>query len=260
MAFRFGPGPILDSFPGAQAAYSLRKLSSAYTGPILTVRRSSDNATTNIGLYRYTIDTDAILSFVGNGNGFVTTWYDQSGNGVNLVQGNTALQFNIVTSGSLHYEGNEVVMNAATDRVFTRNTSAVTLNDWTIYVKSKMTGLYGHYVGHPASATGFMQHFQQGLCYYFGGYNNLAGGSGAGYSTDYRKIQAKRNATSTNVRGYQNGVNLGNSNINTSLDISTNSHIFGNFAGGGYSGTIRECIIYPVEHSDFTISQINNMS
>jgi hypothetical protein len=258
MAFRFGPGPILDSFPGAQAAYSLRKLSSVYTGPIITVRRSSDNATASIGFYRYTLDTDAILNFVGSGNGFVTTWYDQSGNGVNLIQGNTALQFNIVTSGSLHYEGNDVVMNAATDKAFLRNTSAVTLSNWTIYVKSRMSGNYGHYVGHPSSTTGFMQHHTQGLCYYFGGYNDIAGGTG--YSTNYRKIQAKRNSTSTNIRGYQNGVNLGNSNVNTSLDISTNAQIFGNFAGGGYSGTIRECIIYPVEHSDFTISQINNMS
>jgi hypothetical protein len=104
-----------------------------------------------------------------------------------------------------------------------------------------------------------MQHWQQGLSYWFNSvYNNIAGGSG--YSTDYRKIQAKRNSTSTNVRGYQNGINLGNANVNTSLNISTNAQIFGNFAGGGYSGTIRECIIYPVEHSDLTISQINNMS
>lgn len=257
MGFRYGPGPILDVFPGAQAAYSLQKLSSNYSGPCLTIRRDSDNTTTDIGFYRYTVDTDAVLRFVGNGSGFVTTWYDQSGNNVNLVQPTTTQQFNIATSGSLHYEGNEVVMNAATDRAFLRNTSTVTLDNWTIYVKSKMTGLYGHYVGHPGSATGFMQHWQQVLGYYFGGYNDITGGTG--YSTNYRKIQAKRNATSTNVRGYQNGVNLGSANINTSLNISTNAQIFGNFAGGGYSGTIKACIIYPVEHSDFTIAQINNM-
>jgi hypothetical protein len=35
---------LLDAVPGAAAAYSLRQLSNAYTGPVVTVRRSSDNA------------------------------------------------------------------------------------------------------------------------------------------------------------------------------------------------------------------------
>jgi hypothetical protein len=259
MAFRYGPGPILDAFPGAQAAYSLRLLRSTYTGSCLTVRRSSDNATRNIGFYRYTVDTQAVLDFVGSGNGFVTTWFDQSTNGVNLSQGTAASQFSIVTSGSLHYEGNDLVMNAATNRVFLRNTNSVTLANWTIYVKSRMTSPYGHYVGHPASLVGFMQHSGQGLSYWFNSvYNNLAGGFGAGYSTAYRKLQAKRNATSTTIRGYQNAINLGGANVATTLNIGTNAQIFGDFAGGGYSGTIRECLIYPVEHDDYTIGQINN--
>ena len=257
MAFRFGPGPLLDSFPGAQAAYSLRKMSSAYTGSCLTVRRSSDNATRNIGFYRYTVDTQAILDFVGSGNGFVTTWFDQSGNGVNIAQGTAASQFNIVTSGSLHFEGNDVVMNAATDRFFLRGTSTVSLSNWTIYVKSKMSGLYGKYVGPPGSNDGLIQHFQNGLVYFNGAYINIAGGGG--YSTAYRKIQAKRNSTTTNIRSYQNGVNLGNANIANSLNLGTNAQVFGNFAGGGYTGTVREMLIYPVEHSDLTVLQINNM-
>ena len=259
MAFRFGPGPLLDSFPGAQAAYSLRKLNSSYTGSCLTVRRSSDNATTNIGFYRYTIDTDAILRFVGTGSGFVTTWFDQSGNGVNLVQASAGSQFNIATSGSLHYEGNDVVMNAATDRAFLRNTNSVTLSNWTVYIKSKMSGLYGRYVGPPASNNGLMQHFSAGGYGYFNGAYISIGGGASSYSTAYRKIQAKRNSSTTNVRGYQNGVNLGNANIASDLNIGTNAQVFGNFAGGGYSGTVRECIIYPVEHNDLTVLQINNM-
>ena len=63
---------------------------------------------------------------------------------------------------------------------------------------------------------------------------------------------------SLTLRGYQNGINLGNNNVSTNLDISTNAKVFGEFAGGGYTGTIREMIIYPVEHNDFTILQINN--
>jgi hypothetical protein len=261
MAFRYGPGPILDSFPGAQAAYSLRKLSSAYTGSCLTVRRSSDNATANIGFYRYTVDTDAILNFVGNGSGFVTTWFDQSGNGVNLVQGTTSLQFNIATSGSLHYEGTEVVLSTTTDRYMNYNSGTATaFANWTIYVKGKSTNQYARYVQGGGNLTGFIQHFSIGLSYHNGSaYYNIAGGGGAGFSNSYRKVQASRSDT-TNIRGFVNGVNLGNTNVPSSTLNLANAQIFGNFAGQGWTGTARECIIYPVTHTDLTIAQINNMS
>ena len=101
MAFRYGPGPTLDIFPGAYVAYSLRKLSSAYTGSCITVRRSSDNATRDIGFYRYSLDQTALLDFVGADSAFVTTWYDQSGNARNATQGTAANQPRIVTSGSI---------------------------------------------------------------------------------------------------------------------------------------------------------------
>jgi len=262
MGFRYGPGPILDAFPGAQAAYSLQKLSSNYSGPCLTIRRDSDNATTDIGFYRYTVDTDAVLRFVGNGSGFVTTWYDQSGNGVNLVQPTSTRQFNIATSGSLHYEGRDVVLNSVTDKNFYRDTTASTaFTNWTIYVKGKTTNNYAMYVNGGFNTVGLMQHNGEDFGYSAGAYNSIAGG--AGYSTAYRKIQASRSDT-TNIRGFVNGVNLGNANVaGSTLNLkggdNFNGQIFGNFAGQGWTGTARACIIYPVTHNDFTVAQINNM-
>ena len=40
---------LLDTYPNAAAAYSVRKLRTAYTGSAIRVRRSSDNAEQNIG-------------------------------------------------------------------------------------------------------------------------------------------------------------------------------------------------------------------
>ena len=82
--------------------YSLRRLNTAYKGPAISVRRSSDNAQVDIN---YTLnrelDTQTLLDFVGSGNsGFVVTWYDQSGNGKHLVSGNTASP-TIVSAGTL---------------------------------------------------------------------------------------------------------------------------------------------------------------
>jgi hypothetical protein len=47
------------------------------------------------------LDAEALLSFVGNGNGFVRTWYDQSGNGRNATQTTLVNQPQIVASGAV---------------------------------------------------------------------------------------------------------------------------------------------------------------
>lgn len=96
------PSLLLDIYPNAAVAYSLRRLSSTYTGNLIRVRRSSDNTEQNIGYdANNVLDTAALLSFVGVGNGFVTTWYDQSGNGNNATQTTALNQPQIVSSGSL---------------------------------------------------------------------------------------------------------------------------------------------------------------
>jgi hypothetical protein len=93
---------ILDLYPNAAIAYSLRKLRSAYTGSAIRVRRSSDNAESDIGFTSGgDLDTAALTSFCGSGNGFVTTWYEQSGNGVNFTQTTAGSQPQIVSSGTI---------------------------------------------------------------------------------------------------------------------------------------------------------------
>ena len=95
---------LLDTYSGAAAAYSAaRRLSSTYTGALIRVRRSSDNTEQDIGYDGSNVlDEAALTSFVGSGNnGFVTTWYDQSGNSKNATQTTAANQPQIVSSGSV---------------------------------------------------------------------------------------------------------------------------------------------------------------
>jgi len=83
-------------------AYSVRLLSSAYYGSAFRVRRSSDNAEQNIPfLANGDLDTTNLTTFCGSSSGFVTTWYDQSGNGKNLSQANTTLQPQVVNAGTV---------------------------------------------------------------------------------------------------------------------------------------------------------------
>ncbi len=88
----------------ADAAFSLRRLSTGYTGSLVNVRRSSDNTTSDIGYDgNGYLDTATLKTFCGAGNGFVAIWYDQSGNARNEVMATTASQPQIVSSGSLIY-------------------------------------------------------------------------------------------------------------------------------------------------------------
>lgn len=92
---------LLDAYPNAAAAYSVRKLRSAYTGSAIRVRRSSDNTEQDIGFVNNVLDTSSLTSFCGSGDGFVTTWYDQSGNSNNVAQSTASYQPQIVSNGSV---------------------------------------------------------------------------------------------------------------------------------------------------------------
>ena len=93
--------PLLDLYPNAAAAYSVRKLSSPYTGSAIRVRRSSDNTEQDIGFSSGNLDTTTLTTFCSGTDGFVTTWYDQSDNGRNAIQTTAANQPQIVSSGSV---------------------------------------------------------------------------------------------------------------------------------------------------------------
>lgn len=97
-------------------ALSLRRLRSYYTGPLIRVRRSSDNTTMDVGFTAAgNLDTAALLAFVGTGSAFVTTWYDQSGSGCHAVQSTMVHQPAIVESGVL------IAMNGVPSMRFSGN-------------------------------------------------------------------------------------------------------------------------------------------
>jgi len=104
-----GVGPIgantviLDSLSSsATSAFSVkRKLRASYAGSAFRVRRSSDSTEQDIGFVNNVVDTASLLSFCGAGDGFVVTWYDQSGSGRDVTQATAASQAKIVSSGAL---------------------------------------------------------------------------------------------------------------------------------------------------------------
>jgi len=95
---------LLDDYPDAATAYSLRYLRAGYIGsPVIRVRRSSDNLEDD-----FTPDeiiNGVLESWVGVGNdGFVTIWYDQSLFTINAIQATLSAQPKIVSIGSIILE------------------------------------------------------------------------------------------------------------------------------------------------------------
>jgi hypothetical protein len=140
---------LLDRFAeGMAAAYYSGKLLTNYTGNAIRVRRSSDNAEADIGFDGTDLDTSSLTSFCSGTDGFVTTWYDQTGNGNNATQGTAANQPKIVSSGSvITVNGYQVIQYDGTDdNLGTSLTATGTMlmggSDGTAFYEVSISGAY----------------------------------------------------------------------------------------------------------------------
>lgn len=74
----------------AKGFYSVRRLFSQWTAPVIQIRRSTDSATLDFygDQYGTLLSATGVLvqNFIGTGTGYVTVWYDQSGRGNNATQ------------------------------------------------------------------------------------------------------------------------------------------------------------------------------
>ena len=97
---------LLDTYPNASAAYSLRDLASASVGSaVVRVRRSSDNTEQDFTSAEITDGT--LATFCSGTDGFVPVWYDQSGNSNNAVQVTAVNQPKLVSSGVVELDNNK---------------------------------------------------------------------------------------------------------------------------------------------------------
>jgi hypothetical protein len=124
------PAPLLffDVYDNGEIGFSYQKLRSAYSGDCIIVRRSSDNATLNIGFVNNYLDVASLLSFVGVYDGFITTWFDQSINGYTATQTNLSKQPIIVSGGTLIEENSFVSSDYAEARVNQMNINNATIS------------------------------------------------------------------------------------------------------------------------------------
>jgi hypothetical protein len=145
---------ILDDYSDGRLGFALFKLRTAYGGSCIRVRRSNDNAETDIGFDgNGNLDTAAIASHVGANSGFVVTWYDQGAAGKNATQSTTANQPRIVNAGTLEVQNGlpSLFFDGSNDNlIFTAETSNT---NWSSFITGKRTasGNIGLLLGSNAS-------------------------------------------------------------------------------------------------------------
>lgn len=120
----------LDDYGTPVVWYELVKRFSAYSGACIRVRRSSDNAEQDINFVNNLLDTTSLLSFVGAGNGFVTTFYTQVGT-KNVTNATATQQPQIVSSGALITRNGfvSVKYDGSNDNLFNWSSAFINAND-----------------------------------------------------------------------------------------------------------------------------------
>jgi hypothetical protein len=242
---------LLDTYSSATVAYSLRKLRNGYYGFAIRVRRSSDNAEQDIAFNTSGgLDTTSLLAFVGSGNGFVTTWYDQSGNGKHAVQTTAANQPFIVNTGVVNtynskpcvkFDGNGDYIETPYYTGTSNEFYFVTQTTDTQFVFPRGTDYYGFIAEQSSSTTNTSGYFSTQPQFYV----NSALVS-----------PTNRGVVYTLLNGYKLSVHKG-----TNISGTTGNLRFGNFnmspGALDFNGNLFEFIAYPSLQSSQTSIESN---
>jgi len=140
---------LLDTYSGAAAAYSLRLLSSAWSGESCVRVRvdTTGQPEYNIGFVNNELDTATLEARCTGGlDAYVVTWYDQSGNGNDVTQASAADQPKIVSSGSTLLLNNKPTIQSLNKRLLNNNfTTSVIKTDLFVYNTDSLNASFNCY-------------------------------------------------------------------------------------------------------------------
>lgn len=241
---------LLDLYSNAYYGWSIaRRLSSTYTGSLIRIRRSSDNAELDIGYNGSNeLDTSAITSFVGANSAYVTTKYDQSGNGRNWVQTTAAKQPRIVNAGTIDLENGKPTSVYTTTHIMSVSGLAPLLqptNGIMVYVfkLTKNTSIIHNGSG-SGSGSGWLDYFNNG--------DASVPSQNSGTLTYYKNgtlITATRDTLYDQFINTQALMSIASINL---VNIGWTGSIFDSYGGSfGFQGTLQEEVLF----SDQTNSQ-----
>jgi hypothetical protein len=252
---------LLDDFSEYQAAYSLRKLRSTYTGDAIRVQRASDSALQDIGFdSNGELDTTSLLAFAAGGTLTVRTWYDQGGLGYDCIQSSVSAQPTIVASGqTVTVNGKPAVDFDGTSDFLTAGTVNLNPSPRTVLT---FAGVFqfdsvssGQYVAAQWSSTTsnqvfallnlataqarFQTRFQDGTLV------RLSTGAGTtAINTQYVGVgQFKQNHS----KGVLNGTDYSGTNVNSTVNHASSQFTLGHrpdTSTGKFNGKLQEFVVW----------------
>ena len=231
------PGLLLEDYPGAAAAYSLRNLIDTTTN-VVRVRRSSDNTEQDFTATEITDGT--LTTFTGANDGFVTTWYDQSGNTNNVTQITAVNQPKLVDNGVVILDNGEPIFIFNNDYLLN---SSININQpYTTFDVSQASAIQSNVVIGNGNSNSQYYSSNETRSMYNGAVLN--GGIYTANATDLCFALAN-NTQSAIALNSENAIvgNAGSANI---ASMSLGAQVNGTL---GLNGSMQEFIIYPTDQS-----------
>ena len=241
---------LLDDYPNAAAAYSVRLLSSTYSGALVRIRKdtggqpekdfypdengelsldSEDGGNTRLG------------NWIGSNDGFVVTWYSQAGvSGRDATQSSASSQPKIISGGSLITDNGKAALEYTSGNQeltlsldFTNTHSVFTVNNFSARGKELIGASSRYLIYQDASNT--LYRLDSSIWRIFG----------ATISNNQQLLYVDRKPT--NVKLYENGVQIGTQQ--TATGAATVTNLSGENSTYNFLGTMQEVVIYTSDES-----------
>ena len=276
------PNLLLDNFPGADIAYSIRKLSKNYAGYAMKVRvdatldRTADVAFDDDGFVSASSkiynpssggsDGDTLATFVGSDNEvYLHTWYDQSGNTNNATDTSgspdAANQPKIYTSNSLITDVTSGTARAAllwdaADLLHFSNSGFALGGNATFYVERSTSAdnMIAWTLSFDNSTPAHYLHFQYSVAAKFYYQNGLADAASVAMNSGVNLDEKRRLFSYLATTSAQTVIANGVSNSSGDPDIGTSSMSGSSGLGYtlgyyGWQGKMQEFIHYDTDQT-----------
>ena len=258
------PNLLLEQYPGAHAAYSLRRVRGEYNGPAIRLRRTSDGETLDIGFdAQGNLDTAASDTFHDGTNLTCEIWYDQSGNGLHSVQSTPVAQ-------PLLYNNAGIIISSGTPglRFVRTGTDTLPFDNTGLDIGSLSAFVVGTFVdtadteyllavsGSDNDKRFYVPVMFNGNFKYEYGDTAAVGAVAANTSKSLHTMIA--GSTQGNVQAWRNDIHLGSKALDSGIDDATG---IASLAGVGYlNGFVYEIVVYGSDQSTNRVAIANNIN
>jgi hypothetical protein len=236
---------LLDTYTGAAAGYSVRRIASSATN-LMRIREDSGDTETDIGYdSNGDLDLAAIASHCGSANGYVVTWYDQAGSN-NATQSTGTAQPQIYNGTAVITENGKPALSFSTDTFdFTITGNANNFSSFTVATNDATTSSHMQFA--LSISPRWWHWYQSGNAQFWYGNTSIT-------HSAYDQSQHLSTMIAGSTLGHA-GFWIDNVKASTTATLNTSafdgSEKIGDYPTGGnpWDGTMQEIVLWPSDQS-----------